>query len=39
VCYNVLEATDGSNALQVPKEYALENIDLLLTAVVMPRMD
>ena len=37
--YRVLEASDGSDALQVAKEHALEDIDLLLTDVVMPRMD
>ena len=37
--YTVLEASDGSDALQVAKEHALEDIHLLLTDVVMPRMD
>ena len=34
-----MEASDGSDALNVAKEHAPEDIDLLLTDVVMPRMD
>ena len=36
--YNVLEAVDGKDAIQVANEHSSEQIDLLLSDVVMPHM-
>jgi two-component system cell cycle sensor histidine kinase/response regulator CckA len=37
--YTVLEASNGSEALQVVREHANDKIDLLLTDIAMPQMD
>jgi CheY-like chemotaxis protein len=37
--YTVLEASEGEEALQVAREFGGENIHVLLTDVVMPRMN
>ncbi len=36
--YNVLEAVDGKDAIKVATEHSHDNIDLLLTDVVMPHI-
>ena len=37
--YNVLEASDGAEALQLAQEFPAGDIQLLLSDVVMPRMN
>jgi two-component system, cell cycle sensor histidine kinase and response regulator CckA len=37
--YNVLETTDGAEALQVTQEHTAGEIRLLLSDIVMPRMN
>lgn len=37
--YNVLETTNGAEALQVAQEHATAEIQLLLSDIVMPRMN
>jgi two-component system cell cycle sensor histidine kinase/response regulator CckA len=37
--YNVLEASDGAEALQLAQEFPAGDIQLLLSDIVMPRMN
>ena len=37
--YHVLEAIDGQNALEVTRAHPQKEIDLLLTDIVMPKMN